>query len=343
MSDLILLDPKTTSLEGRIRWSNNRIDAIRTCDRRYYLQYVKSPRPKVPLPVAVAKGLFMHKRLEKFFNEKGEPKNKSPEAFANSAANIFNRFVIKTGKINGQEIDWEGKNKYGIRGQIRNLCREVYPMMVEDGPSVINPEYEFNFLLDGRWFNGKFDSILPGMIIQDFKTTGWSPSQFRLDNMYQFTIYALAFCSYCHDDESFRKAACVDEEVAAKWGGYPTFISDEVLVKYFKLHYYKKDDIVEKPKKLDTRRDDSNYGELCDLVDQLTEKAHEMRETNTYMPNRGNHCERCFYTGPCEDMGYDFHPKEREHGQLLLLNTYQPRPQRKKPRQKSLRLGNPNK
>lgn len=336
MTELILNPPK---IDNKIKWSSSRLETKLICDRKYYLEYIKKPKPKVPIPYYFVKGKFLHRRIEKFYDEENKPWRKSAEAFANSAGAIFSQ-IIKKGEIQGQEIDWQGKNPYAIKEQIKNICREVYDQLLADGPPIIKPEYKFNFLLDGRWFNGFIDRILPGMITRDYKTTRWSPNTLDLRHTYQFTIYELAFCCYCHADGGFREAAGVTESEAAEWGGNPIFISDKVTTEYFKLHYYKNKDknIEEKPEILKTKRNDKHYFELCELIDKQTQEVEEMIELNTYIPKRGNHCDFCSHKNPCEENGYEVHPYQNEHGQLFLFTNYIHPIRQKKSRQKSFRF-----
>lgn len=337
MTELILNPP---NIDNKIKWSPSRLETKLTCNRKYYFQYIKKPKPKVPIPHYFVKGKFMHKRIEKFYNKNGKLWRKSPETFAKSAGIIFTRYHINTGEMQGQEIDWGDKNRYIIREQIKGICREIYDQLIQDGPPIINPEYEFNFLLNGRWFTGKFDSILKNMIIRDFKTTNKAPSSLILNNMYQFTFYALAFCCYCHADENFREAVGITETEVEEWGGNPIFISDKVTIEYFKLHYFKdkEKDIEEIPQIFRTKRNNNHYFELCDLIDEQTKRVHEMTETSTYIPNRGNHCNFCEYEKPCNEMGYDIQPNLDKSGQLYLFTHFMPSLKTEKGRQKSFRF-----
>ena len=99
------------------------IDVATYCPRKFAYAYVRKIR--LPKTGSMALGHFMHKTMEKhFYNEKGQPKYKSAQTFSNASANRWRRYVIETGEIEGEPIEWRDQKEFWLdvlEGRYDNL------------------------------------------------------------------------------------------------------------------------------------------------------------------------------------------------------------------------------
>ncbi|MBI2110773.1 PD-(D/E)XK nuclease family protein [Candidatus Woesearchaeota archaeon] len=306
-------------------WSQHKLETILTCGRQFYYTYIE--RPEISIPSEIAKGQFLHKKLEQFFKD-GSPKYKSKESWSNAAGAQWTQ-IIKKGSISGRRIAWKDeKEPWILKSNIKNLCLSLYDRLVAEGPPLLQPEHEFTFELSERRFTGRIDEIRAGKLIRDYKTGKARISQFEADHSYQLTFYALAFCTLCYADDKFREKAGVSKRTASQWGGNPIFISDDVMLEL---------DMIDTGQRIRTTRDNTDYSELCSIIDEAEEKKGRMKEKDLYLPERGSHCKFCLYQKQCEKDTAE-NVIETRPRQIFLFTQYKEKPQSPKPRVQNLKL-----
>ena len=314
-------------------WTATDINLINLCPRKYFYRVVMGI--KTPMSGDMARGVFMHRRIEKFFKEDGTPKNKSAEAWANTCANIWNRFVISTGKMRGSLIEWrDEKEPWILKDSIHKTCLASYNFLAEQGKPLLT-EYPFYFSINRLKFKGVIDEVREGMFIRDYKTGYARIGEMDRLHGYQLTLYALAFCALCHSDEKFRRTVGVSDEEAATWGGNSVLISDKIQVELNQLLNWDSDkrimprEVHSSLEKLISRYEDSLPQEVKSELNRLSDEhrrhilpprpyasnrtdihAKELldlvewfeaiKSSGEYWPIRGNHCNQCEYRGRCD-------------------------------------------
>jgi glutaredoxin len=261
-------------------WSPTRIGYLMECPRKYFFGYVCKSRKDFAITMPQARGTFLHKKLEQLFKEDGTPKFKSADAFANAAGFQFMK-MIESRSIKGQKIYFETDDPDEIKKlgyilnatQIKPVLRNAYPILTSEEPPLML-EQSLQFVFEGRAFNLQIDIIRRdkegNIVIRDYKSGRFAPDPEHAE--LQCKMYGLAFCTYCHFDEEFRRKAGVSDEEAARWGGNPIYIDEKIKYEIFRLH----DD---KPEGLHLWRLGNTSDRLEELgLEELAGETKELKE-----------------------------------------------------------------
>lgn len=296
-------------------WSASRLEKFLTCPYSYYLQYIQKPRAKTYATGPLAMGKFLHRRAEKFYTGR---KFKSAEFFANSAAGYWKRYYAKTNKMEGKQIKWrDDEEKWILADEIKKISEIFYNNFNQEKP--IDVEHGFTFILGKREFTGSFDEIRKGGIIRDHKSDRYPPTQLRLDNDLQFTIYALALSSFSKN-KNFTLKYGIPKEIGEQILESKGYISEHI---YIEFHFMRAGEIFK------SNRTDEDFNKLCLILDNI-ENQIKRRE---FTPNTKS-CGRCLCDLVC-DINI---PRLREQQQLTLFEI------NKKPQKsKNLKLKFPRK
>lgn len=321
-------------------WSPTSLEDFLRCPRGWYLS--RTLRKKITLP-ALAKGTHTHSKLEELRLHKlrERARYKSAESYGNVIANDWTRGPIKTNSIRGDTILWESEQqKWIIREQIRKNGKRHHPILTEEEPPFLiakkgkkqevpphkryTTTHRFKFIWKGHGFSGEIDELRPNKTVRDYKTGRSSYIKKALDTALQPTYYLLRVCNICNVSEEFREKFGVTEKEAKHWAGNPEFIGEKV-----KFEYYLVDPITkwDKEKKefleqdcspiIKTSRSDSDYKELCQLIDTANIMLSHMQDQGTY-PSFRKTCMNCsLYKEECERMT----DRYEDQRQLSLLEN----------------------
>ncbi len=267
-------------------WTPTKIDQATYCLLQWYLINVE--KVKVRTTGSMALGIFMHRRMEKFFKQDGKPLRKSPEAFANSCVGWWTRHVISSGKIRGEDIHWrDEKEPWVLREVIRKICIPIYKRRLEEGCPLYT---EFNipdFKFEGRIYRGKIDEIRPGKtgpIIRDYKTGRRRPGKMKLNYDPQFTLYLLAVSCLCYNDENFANSIGISKEDDIE---SPLDFFDKIGLEYYLM---REDELYT------LKRNRVIYEDFCRMIDGLEEDI----ENDNFSPQRGRLCDYCSVKEECD-------------------------------------------
>lgn len=282
-----------------ITWNKTNIEHAMTCTMQFYLLDIE--KIKTPTIGPFVMGIFVHHILDKlFFNEKKEPKYKSPESFANAVAGKRNErgrlkggmwiHSIKDNKYRGKLIEWQSREEpFILRERLWKLCHISYPTIVKYGPP-LHSELSFNFEIDGKHFNGRIDQLRKinnRPHIWDFKTGLSIPGDMMRSYDPQFTLYSLAIGVNCYKNREFARSIGITDEEAEKFPEDPGIIARNMALEYFLLEY---NEIIR------VKRDNIQYNLFLDMVDS---KERQINSGNISV-EIGRHCDRCLARRECD-------------------------------------------
>ncbi|MEK6861270.1 MAG: PD-(D/E)XK nuclease family protein [Nanoarchaeota archaeon] len=285
-------------------WSASRIEDLEECELRHFFLY-HSGIPKKDLLTFghFVAGNVVHSFLERFYGPDRKPRSryKSSESMGGALKGLWFH-SIKSGYYRGKKIEWADeerrgdKEKFKFARWLERLGRTMYdPIMEEEGP--VFPEFSFGkgknckkepirIVHDGHYhlFSGKIDQIRRGLIIRDFKSSASNPGDVILNNDISLTIYALAFCTFAHSDEVFRREVGVSDEEALRWGGNPTFIDENVRMEWYSLG---------SRRIFTASRSDAHFATLLEKVDGLEKQVQESLRSGHFEARVAKHCTEC--------------------------------------------------
>lgn len=274
-----------------IVWTPTKIDQATYCLLQWYL--INIEKVKARTTGSMALGIFMHKRMENFFKKDGKPIRKSAEAFANSCAGWWTRYVINSGKIRGEQIHWKDKNEpWILREIIKKMCGAIYERRIQEPLPLYTefsiPEFEF----EGRRFRGKIDEIRfgkisenkEGPIIRDYKTGRRKPGKMKLNYDPQFTLYLLAISCLCYNDKKFAESIGISEMDSIE---SPLDFFDKIGLEYY---------LMREDKLYQLKRNKAIYEDFCRMIEGLEEEI----ENDNFSPQRGRLCDYCSVNEECD-------------------------------------------
>jgi len=307
-------------------WSASRIEELEECElRHFFLHHSGIPKKDLLTFGNYAAGTVFHSFVENFYGPDRKPRirYKSPESMGGALRGLW-FYSVKEGYYRNQRIGWADESRKGKKEMfefadwLERLGRIMYePLMQEEGP--VFSEFEFSVrkrspirvLHDDHYhsFSGKIDQIRRGLIVRDFKSSGSDPGEVVLNHDISLTIYALAFCTFAHLDEEFRRKVGVSDEEASRWGGNPIFIDEKVKVEWYSAG---------SKRIFTTSRSDAHFAGLLEKVDGLERKIKESLETRHFEARVARHCTTCAAKQYCS--AYLSSPAPRTMAVQLELN-----------------------
>jgi hypothetical protein len=260
------------------------------CLKAYEYTYINKPKEVLPIFDYMALGIFLHRRIEKFFKPDGTPRNKTAQAFANSARATWQRCYINPGEINGVPIRWRsGASPYIMKNEIGEMCTNIYARYAKEGPP-LETELKLPIVnLEGKFIAGTIDELRRGQngpIIRDHKSGRSQYRSLALEHDVQFTVYALIASTMAHFDEDFRERTGMQVREARRLGGNPNLISPRVQIQ---IHKLRTGEIIP------TWRRDSHYTEVAEMLEHYETMIREGR----FPRSRGTQCAYCKFQEVC--------------------------------------------
>ena len=182
----------------RKEYSGSKVDLFRFCERKFEYRYVEHRHSNLISPQA-ALGEFGHVLAYNFFKEhEGRTMAdyyQKAETYATSMVWYWSQWDPVGVKRDGKKVNWESSSqKLTMSKSVKTICVNLYNQL-RDENAPLAKERTFTIRVDGRKYVGRFDAILHGGIIRDYKTGLYLPTDIKIATNPQFTIYALALTS----------------------------------------------------------------------------------------------------------------------------------------------------
>ncbi len=293
-----------------ITWSPTRFKIAETCERQYYYNYLTYPKPIAPIFPDMAFGIFTHIMFEKFFRpfdykdpeKAGKPKYKSAKTFTNAFFGEWKRRIHAPKKEGGfGPVRWKDKDEpYSRWGTIiRDLGPTIYERYVKEGPALFVELTLPVLLIDGIKLFVKMDEIRSKLIVRDHKTRAHEISDVVLRYDVQSTVYNGAVSFWSAENNEFGRKIGADEDDLARLKEDPLHLYRKITFQhhYLQTGYVKEGEkriikIIDAPKK-----DDAQFINF----ENSAIKIEDRLRTGEFLPNYGNHCDRCIFKERCDD------------------------------------------
>ncbi len=299
--------------KGEFYWSATKINAANYGACRYYIRYVlhkKSLRLS-----AYVKGSLLHSLVEHFWDRLGDPseikrdkkgkvvsdkKYSSPEEFVKYAQGQWTSIVIAD-KTADEKIAWKfEKERYTIRGQLRDICTPLFHHLVKIGPPLFS-ELPFDFGIDNERFKGRIDEIRvspEGQIsVLDYKSGRPWIGEMKLSHDPQLTLYNVAICAMLRHNPEFAARLGLEGKLDEFMAG-GRFISPLLREGFFMIESLAIDP--QKVKSMpeiiyETSRTDEHFFAFLKMVQSVKKRASE----GDVYPESGKKCDDCDVKHEC--------------------------------------------
>lgn len=289
---------------GPIPYSDSRIKTIERCLRQYFYTYKDRRKEFEFLTPNLAKGLFIHKRIENFWQrnkdtQKLEQRYKSLDSFLNSAQANFKRFIAKNNSYRGVKINWsDNEEKWRfINKEAKDILSRYYYNSQAEGPPLA-VEVPFKIRIDGEdLIVGVIDEIRKkkigiGLKIRDHKYYPGGLSERHLLFDQQLTIYLLVLT---HDLANYgpitRNFLLLDRLEAEKIAG------EDILSPNISLEYHL---LKENGKIIEVKRTKEHYIDFRESFSLSKQKLDYAKNTGNYVAERGDYCGGCVHKLRCD-------------------------------------------
>ncbi len=223
-------------------WSASKFDLARDCLKHYDYNYNKGLTERTS--PAMAFGGFLHHKQEHFFKEdlnfrprtgierfyapSDQPRNKSPEAFANACGGQW-KMLVRHDLEKAHKIVWSHeKEPYEVYlPALKNLAMRMYEKNITEGPPLFAELWFETIPLKHKdhahYFRGGIDDVRKKngtLLIRDYKT-GWDvlPQYELYYDDSQFTLYGLALIHLLATNPRIALRCGLDPDETKDWNG----------------------------------------------------------------------------------------------------------------------------
>ncbi len=310
-------------------FSPTRLSMMDDCHKKYWFNYVlKYKSYKIPSSVVIGK--HNHKIIEKMWVEDSKtrmlvPGYKSRESCKNIAGRDWKLFFAKRGVSDGKEIEWtkydgNGWGK-GLINRIRETAGIAYNRAMGEKPR-LRAEFSINVDYEGLKFSSIIDEVRSQregngkerIVIRDHKTGAGRIGEYFVQKNLQLTLNSIVLF------EALQHKYSEVSRIFPKYQGIPLDEFLDVLTVEINdvFPWREKGVLKENTEIFSSKRTEQDFNEA--LI--AAEAAIESLRDRDFHPNKGYHCDMCFFKKVCDDYNpSEYHKNDFEKNFPLFVGT----------------------
>ncbi len=298
-----------------IVWTYSRYKTT-NCMMKYWLNYVKTPRPVIPLNAHILVGKLLHERIENFYQTKGkhigEPKKKSAEEFADATVGMWNYRTMRLAQEDPDSVAWVSPYEFKWwRPVIKELCMEIYnsyakekpPVFIEWKSPLVTIKDEDPFTPGIRMY-ALLDEIRFPLTIRDHKSREKRITEAELAKDEQFTMYSAIVSMKAAQDEKFARTIGANDDDINELRHDSFSLMEKIKLEHHYLPTWRR--TAKNPHEGEERKAEVIYAprrtkeDFFDLLDKIADAEQKIR-SGIFEEDIAAHCSYCLVRKPCDE------------------------------------------